>query len=200
MNFLAHLYLAENDADSIIGNMCADFLFGTRVEDFSTGIRAGIRMHQEVDGFTDSHEVTRRSKKRLSAALRHFSHIAVDVFYDHYLAKNWSAYSDEPLAEFIQNRFDVLEANLERCPPRFQEVFPRMKRENWLLSYRDPEGAHTALKRIALRLSRPPNLDAGVAEINRNYSELERDFMEFFPQLRGHVGKIKRDEKEQSAL
>ena len=145
VNYLAHLYLSPNDPESIIGNMCADFLFGTRSEDFSPGIRAGIRMHQEVDAFTDSHAVTLRSKKRLSASLRHFSHIAVDVFYDHYLAKNWPEFSPTPLEEFIRNGFAILESNLTRCPPRFQEVFPRMQRENWLLSYREPAGAHSAL-------------------------------------------------------
>jgi acyl carrier protein phosphodiesterase len=191
VNYLAHLYLAEATADSIIGNMCADFLFGTSRDDFAPGIQIGIQLHQNIDAYTDSHDVTRRSKKRLSGSLRHFSHIAVDVLYDHFLAKNWAVYSPHSLEEFIAQNFITLQANIERCPPRFQEVFPRMKEENWLLSYRELSGIHTTLKRIARRLSRPPNLEAGTVDIERSYRDLESDFLEFFPQLCRHVQELK---------
>ena len=55
MNYLAHLYLAEDTPESIIGNLLGDFVKGSAINDYSEGIKAGIKLHRKIDLFTDSH-------------------------------------------------------------------------------------------------------------------------------------------------
>ena len=65
MNYLAHLYLAGDVPESIMGNLMGDFLKGVNVGAHPRAVRAGIRMHQLIDGFTDAHPVVERSKRRM---------------------------------------------------------------------------------------------------------------------------------------
>ncbi len=55
MNHLAHLFLAGDSAESLIGNLSGDFVKGILGDRFSPGIREGIAQHRSIDAFTDSH-------------------------------------------------------------------------------------------------------------------------------------------------
>ena len=55
MNYLAHLLLADDEPESIIGGMLGDFVRGREAGRYSDGIRAGIRLHVRIDSFTDDH-------------------------------------------------------------------------------------------------------------------------------------------------
>ena len=58
MNLLAHIYLAGENEDHVIGQVMADFLERGWRERVSAGVLQGIRLHQQVDMFTDSHDCT----------------------------------------------------------------------------------------------------------------------------------------------
>jgi acyl carrier protein phosphodiesterase len=58
-------------------------------------------LHRAIDTFTDAHPVFRESTK-VTFRYHHYAGVIVDVFYDHFLAKNWNNYSDENLEEFIE--------------------------------------------------------------------------------------------------
>ncbi len=100
MNFLAHIYLAGENEDHVIGQVMADFLERGWQERVSAGVLQGIRLHQQVDMFTDSHDVFRRSRARLPTELRRYAGIVVDIFYAHVLARNWDRLHDVSLDEF----------------------------------------------------------------------------------------------------
>src|SRR3954452_7349199 len=55
VNYLAPLLLAEQTAESLIGNLAGDFVKGRIGEDVPPKIAEGIRHHRRVDAFTDSH-------------------------------------------------------------------------------------------------------------------------------------------------
>src|SRR5690606_29576564 len=102
MNFLAHIYLSGNDDLIRIGNFMADGIKGKDYEEYPEKLKTGILLHRFIDTYTDAHPIVRESTKRLHSKYHHYSGVAVDMFYDHFLAKNWSRYSDEPLDEFVQ--------------------------------------------------------------------------------------------------
>jgi acyl carrier protein phosphodiesterase len=87
MNYLAHLYLAGDSPESILGNLIGDFLKGTTVDSYSESIRKGIQLHKQVDRYTDLHDIVRKSKQLISPVNKRYAGIIVDVFYDHFLAK-----------------------------------------------------------------------------------------------------------------
>jgi acyl carrier protein phosphodiesterase len=184
MNFLAHLYLAKPTAESRIGNMLGDFVTPDMDPQFSPEIQKGIAMHRAVDRFTDSHPIVRISQQRIDKRFRHLKGIMVDIFYDHFLAKNWQQYSDVPLEEFAREVYTQFTEHYAILPPKMQRMMPIMIRGNWLVTYRELRGIRWVLKGMSGRLSSPNLLGEGIVELKKNYSELEADFFEFFEELR----------------
>jgi acyl carrier protein phosphodiesterase len=191
MNYLAHLYLAEDSPHAVIGNLLGDFVKGSIAAAYSEEVRKGIELHRKVDRFTDSHAVVRASIKLISPARRRFAGVIVDLFYDHLLAKNWPMYSATPLADFSQNIYQVLKENHELLPERLQNMLPYIIGEDWLTSYRETQAIDRALNRIANRLrkrfGRDNSLLNAVEELDANYQQLESDFHAFFPDLIDYV-------------
>src|SRR4051812_44429809 len=109
MNFLAHLYLSGDNDYVKLGNFIGDFVKGRNLnEQFPSGIARGIRLHRAIDEFTDSHPIVKKSKDRLRPAYRHYAPVIVDVFYDHFLARNWTRYSDTALADYAEQTYDLV--------------------------------------------------------------------------------------------
>ncbi|MDZ8055349.1 MAG: ACP phosphodiesterase [Aulosira sp. ZfuVER01] len=191
MNWLAHLLLSEPNVESRLGNLLADIVKGTARQDLNSHIQRGIACHQVIDKFTDNHIVVQRSKERINSSYRRFAGVLVDVFYDHFLAKNWSQYCYISLDEFTAEIYESFRAYQGHIPPIVREVISRVAAEDWLGSYRNVSGVENGLFRISRRLSRRCNrhfsLTPAINELITHYDALEYDFQEFFPQLFFHV-------------
>ena len=55
MNYLAHIFLSENDIYFQLGNYLADRLKGRAWEDAHPNIIKGMQTHKIIDKFTDEH-------------------------------------------------------------------------------------------------------------------------------------------------
>lgn len=187
MNYLAHIYLAGDTEESLLGNIMGDFVKGPIDGGLHPEIERGIRTHRKVDAFTDSHEVYRASRRLISPERRRFSGIIMDLAFDHLLARNWAMYSDKDLGALIRETYDVLIRRRDLLPEKFRLSLPRMIEEDWLGSYQTLEGAGIAIDRISGRLrrrfGRENTLKGAIGEVERNYEELERNFNAFFPEL-----------------
>jgi acyl carrier protein phosphodiesterase len=183
MNYLAHLYLSPPDDESRLGNLLGDFIKNKAEFSAYDKIYQGICFHQKIDGFTDSHPVVLQSKQRITKKNRKYAGVLIDVFYDHFLAKDWDKYSPIPLERFVEDFYQVLEKHSYILPKRLAEIKPAMILENWLLAYREQAGIAKALERITNRLSKPYATDEAMAELPHNYQELQRDFDSFFPDV-----------------
>ncbi len=190
MNYLAHLLLAEKTPESQIGNLLGDFVKG-RIDQkdslYSQGIIKGIETHFKVDKFTDTHEIFKRSKKRIYQSQGRFSGVLIDIFYDHFLAKNWSSFSEENLETFAKNIYNILQKNHYLLPEKLQLILPRIILENWLVSYQQTEGIKRTCQRLAKRIKRSNYCAIAHEDLQHNYHELESDFLLFFPQLVKYV-------------
>lgn len=182
MNYLAHIYLSDNNDKSILGNFLGDFVNKSLENNYEYTIKNGIFMHRKLDSFTDSNPVFLESKKRISRLNRRFAGVLIDMFYDHFLAKNWSEYSQIPLEEFVNNFYVILERFSYCLPEKLTRRMPLMIEENWLLSYKEIDGIKISLDRISWRFSKSnhPLLNP-IDELIRNYDSLETDFKSFFP-------------------
>jgi acyl carrier protein phosphodiesterase len=152
----------------------------------------GVRRHQMIDAFTDSHPVVHRSRARIGPGYRHVTGILVDVFYDHFLARDWTEYSAEPLEAFTTRLYADLRAFSISLPAEAQAGIDRMIRDDRLGSYRRLDGIEATLRRVSNRLlertGRDLELEKAVVELRANYDGLGGDFAEFFPLLQAHVG------------
>lgn len=186
MNFLAHIYLS-GDSDLVkIGNFMADGIHGKNFDSFPVEIQKGIILHRSIDTFTDAHPIFRQSTKRLHANYHHYSGIIVDIFYDHFLAKNWSNYSDEKLEDYTIRFYQSLRDNYTNLTPKTQKMMPYMIEYNWLLSYQTIEGIESVLTKMDTRMKYESNMRFSVADLRMFYSEFEVEFTTFFAALMVH--------------
>ncbi|MEZ4802940.1 MAG: acyl carrier protein phosphodiesterase [Gelidibacter sp.] len=184
MNFLAHIYLSGDNELITIGNFIADGIRGKHYKKFSKHIQIGILLHRQIDTFTDAHPIVRQSTKRLHKSYSHYSGVIVDILYDHFLAKNWSRYSEVPLEEYVEKFYESLETNFELLPARIQKMMPYMMADNWLLNYAHLEGIQRVLNGMNRRTKNISGMDRATLELKKYYSEFEAEFTEFFEELR----------------
>ena len=190
MNFLAHLYLSGEDDDIAFGNFIADDVKGSSFGHFSTKIARGIRLHREIDHYTDNHPVFRQSKSRIMPKYGKYSGIVIDLYYDHFLAKNWTEYSDVKLGSYLAHAYAMLIKRYMILPPRSRRILPYMVAQNWLAGY-----AHlNSLQRVFNGMSRRTNylsgMETAVTELTAHYDQFDSEFRIFFPELIAHSGQF----------
>lgn len=183
MNFLAHLYLSGNNDSIKIGNFMADGIRGKQFEDFPTEIKKGILLHRAIDTYTDAHPVFRQSTKRLHQNYHHYSGVIVDVFYDHFLAKNWNTYSSEKLEEFVDRFYESLSENQAILTLKTQNLMPYMIKQNWLVSYQSVDGIKQILTQMDHRTKNESKMRFATNELSEFYIEFENEFITFFEDL-----------------
>jgi acyl carrier protein phosphodiesterase len=183
MNYLAHAHLARSSDEFLLGSIIGDFVKGSIEDLFSPQITSGIVFHRRVDAFADGHEMSRASRALFRAQHRRYAGVILDICYDHFLAKNWSAYADADFTSFIAHVYATLRHYRNILPTGLQAVMPRMMRQNWLACYRTLEGVDITLSRMARRISRQNVLAESIGEIRENYRLLERNFHVFYPEL-----------------
>lgn len=183
MNFLAHIYLSGEDKEIIIGNFIADGIKGNQYLKYPPNIAKGIILHRAIDTFTDSHPIVRSSTARLHENYGHYSGVIVDILYDHFLAKNWDRYHDQPLDEFVQEFYQLLKDNYSMLPSRIQKMMPYMIADNWLFNYATIEGIGKILAQMNIRTKGVVNMDQAVNELKEFYDEFEAEFTLYFDEL-----------------
>lgn len=187
MNYLAHLYLSQNNAELMVGNYIADFVKGKDFEDYPDGIKKGILMHREIDTFTDSHPITLKSKERLYPNYGKYSPVIVDMFYDHILAKEWKDYSPIALASFSNAVYKTLDSFKDQFPPASARTLHYMSKGDWLSGYATLDGMSKALSGISQRANFENNMDVAVQDLEKNYALYKEEFVEFFPLIIKHL-------------
>ena len=191
MNWLAHAFLSEPDTEFRLGNLLADLVKGRDRAAMTPGFLAGVRRHQAIDAFTDTHPAARRSRARVGEGFRRATGILVDVFYDHFLALDWDRYSPEPLGAFTAQLYADIRRHPIALPDEARAAIEQMLADDRLGSYRTVDGIAAALRRVSVRLAartgRDLGLERGVSELVAHFDGLRADFAEFFPDLRAHV-------------
>jgi acyl carrier protein phosphodiesterase len=175
LNYLVHLFLAEDTSSDLLGNLMGDFVKGRLDDTYPADIRRGIELHRRIDAFAHDNMRYRHSKSRLDESYGYYRGILIDIFYDHFLARNWHRYHPLPLENFAARIYRLLKDHFEILPPGLQQVAPRMIEHNWLVSYREADTIGRVLERISTRLRRPNPLARGIVELHRHYAGLEVD-------------------------
>ncbi len=183
MNFLAHLYLSGNNTELMLGNFLGDFVKGNNHKNYRSDIQKGILLHRQIDTFTDSNDIVRKSKRRLHERYGHYDGIIIDIFYDHFLAKNWHDYSVIPLDIFAQGYYDLMHSNYDILPEKVKELLVPLEKYNWLYNYQFLEGMRSVLKGMNRRTKMVSKMDLAIEDLQLHYIEFENDFTLFFKEL-----------------
>jgi acyl carrier protein phosphodiesterase len=186
MNYLAHLYLSDEDPFCRLGNLMGDFVKGPLAQcDYPDRILEGVRQHRAVDTLALGHTAVRRSKGRLDDRFGHTKGILIDIFYDHFLSRNWESWGLGSLRDFAEAAYRLLHGYRHILPHKFRPVARRIIRYDWLAAYRKPETIRFVLERMAGRLTRPNLLAQGHRELARCGKGLESDCRVFLASAAG---------------
>jgi len=183
VNYLAHIYLSHNNDSLIIGNFIADFIRGNKYKHLPNSIQNGILLHRQIDSFTDKHPIVRISKRRLHERYGHYDGIIIDIFYDHFLAKNWKDYSNISLVETEAYFIQLMNNHINILPKKVIQILPYIKEQKWLSNYANLNGIERSLIGMNKRTKLKSKMDQATEDLKLHYSEFENDFTTFFKDL-----------------
>jgi len=189
MNFLAHIYLSGSSEEILIGNFIGDYVKGKDYTAYPSKIRKGILLHRSIDSFTDKHPITRNSKSYIREKYGKYSGIVIDIFYDHFLAVNWSRFCHVSLSRYIHNRYEILNNHFQIFPEGVKGFFPYFIRSNWLQAYVSLDGLESVLRRMAYRTSLPDHSEYAIHQLKKNYTVLEEYSLGFLAEITDFVRK-----------
>ena len=196
MNYLGHIYFSNNDLKLAKANLFGDSVKGKDYSHFPEIIQQGIKLHRSIDNYIDHHPKVLELIRELRPELPKVSGIAIDLFFDHLLAKHWSNWHSQPLKEFLHTVHTELE-QLDRnfYPADFNLFIRRLCEMKWMNHYAYTEGLDKMCNGVGRRLSFDNALKNGLnvflrheQTIENTFNEYMRDANEYF--LTYHLGII----------
>lgn len=183
MNFLAHLHVAKHCNSHLMGNLLGDFVRGDPYRQYSTPVANGIALHRFVDSYIDALPAVVACRTHFTPDTRRVSGIALDILWDHFLAKHWAQYDPSPLPRFVNDAELAFHRFDESPPDTFTAMMTRMWQQQWLLQYQHADTITLALTRMAQRRPRLHQLAACPAVIHQHYHTFEQAFHRIYPQV-----------------
>ena len=187
MNFLAHAYFANGDAERIVGQFCGDFVRGSDLSAYSPSIQRGIRMHRQIDAFTDRHPAVLGVRPLFQPPLRRLAGVITDVVYDHCLAIQWADHSNRDFKHYIEEVNTALIDHKAIVPKRMQGFIDFMIEHRVLQANEHFAGVEVTLNRLAARSKAFAPLENSGLIAGANMVALQQSFDDFFPQLCSYV-------------
>ncbi|MBL1378670.1 ACP phosphodiesterase [Zobellella iuensis] len=186
MNYLAHLHLAHLSHTSLAGALLGEYARGDIDQGLPAPLQLGIRLHRQIDSFTDAHPRHLGAVQSLPPPFRRYGGIIMDMMFDHFLARHWSRYHPWALADFIGYSHRQLLPS-EHWPPALVTLVARLKQHRLLAQYESFEGITRAIIRIDGRFRRPSPLPDCAPLLRAHYDEMEQAFLAFYPELQDFV-------------
>ncbi len=187
MNFLGHLLVSGNRPLVIVGNFMGDAVKGRDLSAWEPELQAGIRMHRRIDSFTDNHPLTLQGRERLREHCGKYAGVALDLFYDHAIAQRWDDLWPEPLEQFTQRMYRLLEQHSHLMPQRTRHMLGYMVRNDWLAGYIEIAGIARALRGLAVRVPGGEALLGAESVLVQHHAAFEQECMHFLKDLRSHL-------------
>lgn len=181
MNWLGHLWLTPPTPHGWLGALLGDFTRGPVPEHWPIALREAVTLHRQLDSLCARHAAFRSSRLRIGAQHGHYRSVLVDVFWDHVLAAQWPRFVGEgpELDAFVARVHTGLDAVRDEMPPELAQVYPRLRDQAWLLSYRELAGIEVALRRMRRRLRRDHPLEDAVRDLAADVEGFATDFAAF---------------------
>ncbi len=183
MNYLAHVFLSGDNEEIAIGNFIGDYVKGENFKKYSESVKKGILLHRGIDLYTDRNTTVRKSKSLLKKKYGKYSGIIIDIFYDHFLTKNWHRFTSQSLKDFTQNFHNILHKYFEILPEEVKKFVPSFINNDWINTYRSVEGMEIVLKRLSNVTTLPDETEYAIDVLRNNYKEIEDEFLNYFPEL-----------------
>lgn len=193
MNFLGHLFLSGDHHGLMTANLLGDFIKGKDYTHLSPLSQKGITLHRQIDHYIDHHPKVTELVHQLYSDLPKIAGIAVDLLFDHLLAKNWNQFSEDTLDHFVQSYYRSIDYTNPDYPPFFQFVLKKMTERNWLLSYASLAGIQQACNGVSGRISFENNLNEAPRYFQQYEEEFESTFFLYMKDAIPHFTQVRKE-------
>lgn len=189
MNHLAHIVLAGPEAGFRLGAFLGDHIRGRQVlDDMPPDWAAGVVLHRRIDSLSDAHPVLRELLAKLKPPWRRYGGVIFDVLFDHMLTRHWRSFGCGRLDELAGEIDELLARHADALPDRLV-LFSRWARERGLwVRYGDRAMIDEIFRRLARRHGRPGPLADGIKILDAMDAEIEKAFLQIFPDLIEQAG------------
>lgn len=194
MNLLAHAWLSDRNEGYLIGNFGGDFIKGDPTHPRHALLPdeiAGVRIHRAIDAFTDAHPDVAAVRELLHPRCHKYAGVAVDVFFDHFLAVQFKQVTGDELDEFTNWFYRTLQTHTDRLPPRATRMAQYMIAQDWIRNYRSTAGIDRALNGLARRTQYESGLETAVEDLVTYYDQIDLHFHRFWPTLVAEISRVR---------
>jgi acyl carrier protein phosphodiesterase len=173
LNYLGHLLALPGEGLVTLGNLLGDFIKGRAETIEPLPFRLGVRLHRELDAFTDAHPAVKHSKSLIPADRRRVAGVLVDIFYDHFFVEG---------VDFAWHR-ERLEPFVHAVPEDIRGLPHQMLSSRWFGAYARIDGIGQILAKMDQRRQRAVGLLGGECYLEDHYDALKDDARNFFPDM-----------------
>lgn len=185
MNFLGHLYLSGDNPSLMLANLYGDFIKGKDYSYLPPIVQKGVSLHRQIDDFVDNFPQVVQLRHQLYKDLPKVAGIAIDLYFDYCLAKNWNDYHPISLPNYVTNFFRYTNnathftINNFTYKKSFIELIQIMQARKWLTRYAKIEGLTMASSGLSRRISFENNLDFAPSVFIKKQIIIEETFTSY---------------------
>lgn len=172
LNYLGHLYLSNDNPQIMMGNIMGDFVKGSNLEAYHNHLHEGILLHRKIDHYIDNHPVVLDLNKKLYTHLPRISSIAIDIVFDHLLAKKWEQFHSVSLTDFLDNFYTYSTKHIELLPLPIRELLHRLSTYKMLHQYGNIE----TIDKITAHLQNKLSFETKLSETKHIFLTYEEEF------------------------
>lgn len=187
MNFLAHIALSGPREYVMMGNFTGDYpkgkLTANRFAVWPPDYLLGVKLHRFIDDFTDTHPTVLTAKRFLGQTHPKVAGVAIDIFFDYFLANRFAQFYGEDLGIFARRSYEIIFRHRNLIPSAMLPMAEAMVKHDWLTNYRTVGGIERACSGLARRYAFMSGIQGAELEMILNQSVYEAAFLEFYPEL-----------------
>ncbi len=180
MNFLGHLYFSGSDYDLMYANLFGDFVKGSNFSIYSQKIIEGVKLHRSIDDYFNRHESILKVQRGLYSHLPRISGIAMDLYADHWLSKNWSSFHDLSYEQYLERFYSHNPFLNNDYSKDFEYFIKILKSRRWMDDYPKQSGLDSVCKKLSKRLSFSNNLGDALIYYKKYENNLNSSFDKYF--------------------
>lgn len=183
MNFIINAFKAEESRDRILGVLLTELSKISNYKKFNNDVIEGIILNKKIKTLAIEHPRMHTSMNRLRMKNKKNNFAIIEVFFDHFLAKNWESFSNEPYDVFAAKIHNALIKNLTSLPNSTIAKFPEILSKSWLDNYKTIDGVHTIIRKLTHTSRLGVNSEESIFDLMENYSSFQNDFMFFMKDM-----------------
>jgi acyl carrier protein phosphodiesterase len=137
----------------MIANLYGDSVKGTRFKHYSIGIQQGIVLHRKIDYYMDQHPAVKKLRIHLYTDLPKIAGVALDLIFDHLLAKKWDEFHHKELNVFLEEFYNHRSPLELEMSTGFVLLLKRMRESKWMNYYPTLYGLEKSALGVSGRIS-----------------------------------------------